>query len=99
MIIAGRGLKDLYAVVLAIAYQNVSIRHNANALESFEFRTTRTPGAESLQESAVGAVNLYAIIACIGDYNITLIIHSDAPAKRCCKRISVLKIFTVIFVK
>lgn len=30
-------LKDLNAVILAVAHQNISVRHDANTLESFEF--------------------------------------------------------------
>lgn len=86
-------------MILAVAHQNISIRHNANTLESFEFWTTRTPRAEGLQERAVGTVNLYAIIARIGDYNITLIIYSDAPTNRCWTQILALKMLTIIFVK
>lgn len=41
-------LEYLHAMILTIADEYVAIGHNGHALESFELRIARAPGAEGL---------------------------------------------------
>lgn len=63
-------------MILAIAHQNVAVRHDGHALQSFELRVAGAPGAEGLQEAAIRIEDLYAIVARIGHENISQIVHS-----------------------
>jgi len=49
-------------VVLAIADQDVAVRHDGHALESFELRVAGAPGTEGLQEAAVRIEDLNAAV-------------------------------------
>jgi hypothetical protein len=57
------GLEDLHPVVFTIAHEYVSIGHDCDALESFEFSIAGTPRAKGSQEAAIWMENLYAIVA------------------------------------
>lgn len=65
-------------MVLAIAHQNVAVRHDGHALESFELRVAGAPRAEGLQEATIRIKDLYAIVARIGHENISQIVHSHS---------------------
>lgn len=68
-------------MIFAIAHQDISIGHYGHALESFELRIARAPGAEGLQEAAVRIEDLYAIIARIGHEYIALIVHGHTAGR------------------
>lgn len=76
------GLSEyLHAVVLAVTNQNVSIWHDSDSFQPFEFAFAGTPRAECSQETAVGMENLNSVVAWISDANVSLVIDSNTSAK------------------
>lgn len=72
-------LEHLHAMVLAIAHQNVAVRHDGDALQPLELGVTRAPGAEGAQEASVRVEDLDPVVAGVGDADVALIVHRDAP--------------------
>lgn len=82
-------------MILTIADEYVAIGHNGHALESFELRIARAPGAEGLQETAIGIEDLYAIVARVGHKDIALIIHSDTTRRKYIYSISIYSNYSI----
>jgi len=81
-------------VILAIADQDVAVRHDGHALESFELRVAGAPGAEGLQEAAVRIEDLNAVVARIGHEYVALIVHGHTAGKKQIPRVNTLSIKT-----
>lgn len=88
-------------MILTIANEYIAVRHNGHALQSFELRITGAPGAESLQKTAIGIEDLYAIIARISHKDIALIVHRDAAIDKniaYIERVKYCRIYTILFI-
>lgn len=69
-------------MVFPIAHQDVAVRHDRNALESLELGVARTPRAERAQEASVRVEDLDAVVTRVGDTDVALIVHRNAPREK-----------------
>lgn len=65
-------------MIFSIADQYIAIRHDGDALKSFELWIARTPGSEGLQETAIRIEYLDAVVAWIGHEHVSLIVYCHA---------------------
>lgn len=66
-------------MILAVADDDVASGRNGDALEAFKFAVAAAPATEGFQESTVGTEDLYAVIARVGNDDVALIVHGNAP--------------------
>lgn len=66
-------------MILAIADDNVAGGGDSDSLETFEFAVAAAPAAKGFEESAIGAEDLYAVIAGISNDDVALIVHGNTP--------------------
>lgn len=66
-------------MILAVADDDVAGGGDGDSLKTFEFAVAAAPTAKGLEEGAIGAEDLYAIVAGVSDDDVALIVHRDAP--------------------
>lgn len=68
-------LKHLNPVVLSITHEYVSVRHDGDAFEPFEFSVTRSPASKSSQKRGVRMEYLDAVVAGICHQYVSLVVY------------------------
>lgn len=68
-------------VILAVADDDVAGGGDGDALEALELAVAAAPAAEGLEEGALWAEDLYAVVAGVGDDDVALIVHGDTARK------------------
>lgn len=76
------GLEHLYAVVLSIAHQNISIAHNCYSLQTLEFPVSRPPTPERSEECSVRMEYLYPVVPRVAHEYVPLIVYCYSPGNR-----------------
>lgn len=69
-------------MIFSITDEDVSILHDSQAFEAFEFSVVAPPAAKGLQESPIRLKDLDSIVSAVADKDVTLpkrIINQDDP--------------------
>lgn len=69
-------------MVLTIAYDDVSARHDGDAFQTLEFSVTRAPGPEGPEEGAVRVEDLDPVVAGVSHHDVALVVNCYAPSDK-----------------
>lgn len=69
-------------MVLPIAYNNVSTRHDRDAFQTLELSIARAPGPEGPEEGAVRMEDLDPVVAGVSYHDVALVVDCYAPGDK-----------------